>query len=280
LVAVLDPNLIPAKLDVVIGDHYFELKFVKEQSGFDENGDEVEMNFQDGDDKDDTFMEEEEGNDDQNFPRNAKRAKGDDLNTETSGNMSCGDGGAKGSMTVRTEGLEDRIQRLTDEIIDMAVNRSVDKCCDLVLAEANEEAVDGRMEETNLVDAAGASMGAVAQKGQAEVLYPEAQPSSLCVSPVPAACRGTGLGALTPQLASPVKAPIAAASINEALATPTRSSPRLAGSFEEHVMDKAKKRAALKNLEPIEGNTSNPPLSFPFGYSYSLWTQQNRRFLG
>jgi hypothetical protein len=30
LVAVLDPNLVPAKLDVVIGDHYFELRFEKE----------------------------------------------------------------------------------------------------------------------------------------------------------------------------------------------------------------------------------------------------------
>jgi hypothetical protein len=261
LVAVLDPNLVPAKLDVVIGDHYFELRFVKEHTGFDENGDEAEMNFQDGDDKDDASMEEEEGNDDQNFPRNAKRAKGDDLIIETSGNMSCSDGGAKASMAVRTEGLEDRIQRLADEIIDMAVNSSVDKCCDLVLAEVDEEAFDGRMEETDLVDVAGAPMVAVAQKGQAEVLHPEAQPSSLGVSPVPAACRGMGLGILKPQLASPVTTPIAAASIKEALTTPTRSSPRLAGALEEHVMDKARKRAALKNLEPIEGNISNP--SFP-----------------
>jgi hypothetical protein len=33
--------LIPANLDVVIGDHYFELEFEVEKFGFDENGEEV-----------------------------------------------------------------------------------------------------------------------------------------------------------------------------------------------------------------------------------------------
>lgn len=42
-VAVLDPTIIPRKLDVVIGDHYFELKFEVEKKGFDENGEEVEF---------------------------------------------------------------------------------------------------------------------------------------------------------------------------------------------------------------------------------------------
>jgi hypothetical protein len=78
-VAVLDPNLVPTKLDVVIGDHYFELWFEKELMGFDENGDEVDLNFQDGDDRDNENLEEEEGNDDQNFSRNAKRSKSDDI---------------------------------------------------------------------------------------------------------------------------------------------------------------------------------------------------------
>jgi hypothetical protein len=149
LVAVLDPNLVPAKLDVVIGDHYFELRFVKEQTGFDENGDEVEMNFQDGDDKDDASMEEEGGDDDQNFSRNAKRAKGDDMIIETSGNMGCNAGGAaaNASMAARTEVLEDKVKRLAEEIIDMAVNNSINKCCDLVMAENDEETFDGRIEE-------------------------------------------------------------------------------------------------------------------------------------
>jgi hypothetical protein len=41
--------------------------------GFDENGDEVELNSQDGEDKDNENIEDEEGDDDQNFTRNAKR---------------------------------------------------------------------------------------------------------------------------------------------------------------------------------------------------------------
>ena len=41
LVAVLDPTLIPPELDVVIGDHYFELEFEVEKMGFDENGEEA-----------------------------------------------------------------------------------------------------------------------------------------------------------------------------------------------------------------------------------------------
>lgn len=45
LVAVLDPKLLPTKLDAVIGDHYFELRFEVESVGFDENGDEVNQNF-------------------------------------------------------------------------------------------------------------------------------------------------------------------------------------------------------------------------------------------
>jgi hypothetical protein len=41
LVAVLNPSLIPDRLDVVIGDHYFELYFEVEKWGFDEKGEEA-----------------------------------------------------------------------------------------------------------------------------------------------------------------------------------------------------------------------------------------------
>ena len=42
-VVVLNPMLIPAHLDVVIGDHYFELEFEVERLGLDENGEEMEV---------------------------------------------------------------------------------------------------------------------------------------------------------------------------------------------------------------------------------------------
>jgi len=40
-VAVLNPKLIPASLDVVVGDHYFELGFEVEKIGVDENGEDA-----------------------------------------------------------------------------------------------------------------------------------------------------------------------------------------------------------------------------------------------
>jgi hypothetical protein len=45
LVAVLNPSLIPKELDVVIADHYFELQFEVEKWGFDENGEEVAVEW-------------------------------------------------------------------------------------------------------------------------------------------------------------------------------------------------------------------------------------------
>jgi hypothetical protein len=45
LVAVINPSLIPEQLDVVIGDHYFELEFEVEKMGFDGNGEEAEVEW-------------------------------------------------------------------------------------------------------------------------------------------------------------------------------------------------------------------------------------------
>jgi hypothetical protein len=47
-VAVLNPSLIPEQLDVVIGDHYFEMDFEVERVGIDENGEEVEFDWHTG----------------------------------------------------------------------------------------------------------------------------------------------------------------------------------------------------------------------------------------
>jgi hypothetical protein len=73
---------------------------------------------------------------------------------ETNGNMGCNTGGAaaNASMVVRNEELEYKIKRLAEEIIDMAVNNMIDKCCDLVMAENDEEMVDGRVEDVDSDD--------------------------------------------------------------------------------------------------------------------------------
>ncbi|CAN6251559.1 unnamed protein product, partial [Urochloa humidicola] len=68
-VAVLNPLLIPARLDVVVGDHYFELEFAVERKGVDENGEEAEFNWTGG------IEEEEEVQEDPRFGREAKRLR-------------------------------------------------------------------------------------------------------------------------------------------------------------------------------------------------------------
>jgi hypothetical protein len=47
-VVVLNPSLILEQLDVVIGDHYFELEFEVEKVGIDENGEEAEFDWHRG----------------------------------------------------------------------------------------------------------------------------------------------------------------------------------------------------------------------------------------
>jgi hypothetical protein len=65
---------------------------------------------------------------------------------------------------------------------------------------------------------------------------------------------GEGLRLHKSLKASLVLALHAAVGIKEVLTTPTRSSPRLVGVSQEHVMDKVKKWATHKNLESIEDN--------------------------
>lgn len=77
LVAVLDPMLLPPKLDVVIGDHYFELKFEVEPVGFDDKGDEVHFNFENGNNDGNPNMEVDEDNDGRNMDRDRKRTRRD-----------------------------------------------------------------------------------------------------------------------------------------------------------------------------------------------------------
>ena len=84
MVAVLDLKLIPRKLDVVIGDHYFDLEFEVEKRGFDENGEEVDVEWDGGDSEGDGEGKEKEPNfengmeDDQENERVNKRPKGND----------------------------------------------------------------------------------------------------------------------------------------------------------------------------------------------------------
>ena len=70
----MNPLLIPACMDVVIGDHYFELEFKVESKGFAENGEEVEVNW--NREVDDKREEEESPEQNSSDKRDPKRQKG------------------------------------------------------------------------------------------------------------------------------------------------------------------------------------------------------------
>ncbi|KAG2481116.1 hypothetical protein PVAP13_J683259, partial [Panicum virgatum] len=58
-IAVLNPKLIPSQLKVVIGDHYFELRFEIENIGMNDSGDEIELDLFKSDDENDKEQEED-----------------------------------------------------------------------------------------------------------------------------------------------------------------------------------------------------------------------------
>lgn len=156
-VAVLDPKLLPPKLNVIIGDHYFELKFEIESKGFDENGDEVEMHFTDGDDNGTQDMEEDDPNGENNADREAKRSRSEDVgsenqtqvhpsSTDVTVSMPPSKKSASMSSKQRAE-MEEKIQKMVDEIIETAMNRTLEACADKVLAEDDLGEVEGMVED-------------------------------------------------------------------------------------------------------------------------------------
>ena len=56
---------------------------------------------------------------------------------------------------------------------------------------------------------------------------------------------------------------VAAAGIKEVVSQPTRSSPRLAGGADHHILEKAKLRAAWRNLDGPGNSISSGPFSLP-----------------
>lgn len=139
-VAVLDPTIIPRKLDVVIGDHYFELKFEVEKKGFDENGEEVEFMQEggggDGDGSKDNEKdmrdeeEEEEG-------RSLKRARNDDMVVE---GKEGGNGDSEEAMSNGRGEREDEevfLGGIADEVIDVAMEKVLGEIFDNIEVEGD-----------------------------------------------------------------------------------------------------------------------------------------------
>lgn len=224
-VAVLNPLLIPAKLDVVIGDHYFELEFEVERKGFDENGEETEFEW--------TGVVEEEGevevhDREKEEGREAKRPRNESVN------KSLGGGSSSGGVVAS---LKEKIQNMSEEEFKCFLVKQANELLDKVVDKTSEgvtekgiaaNAVDFPMEEVD--------------KGGEEVDD---------LSPVHVE-EGEVLKGATEQ-----------AAIKEMTLTPTRCSPRLVNASDEHTLSKVGKRAAQRNLEHLDGNILNNPLYSP-----------------
>lgn len=143
-VAVLDPKLLPSQLDVVIGDHYFELKFEVERVGCDEHGDEVEWGFLGNNDEGSEDMEEDKSNDYHVMDREPKRSKTDNVSREGDNN---GKGAAQDAPSDNNVVLEAKLQSMANEILDKTFENIINQCCDKVLAENEDELQEGLVED-------------------------------------------------------------------------------------------------------------------------------------
>jgi hypothetical protein len=166
-VTVLNPSLIPANLDVVVGDHYFELEFEVEKLGTDENGDEVEIEWTGGgNEKAVIGMEEEgglgdgdDGDDDLRVSKRPKKSPGLGADGKIGG-----DSGVVKNIGKADEGVTmfEQVQNMTksefeeflrnkaEEILGVAADRVMDEIVDKVMEGKEGEEKQGEPTEGKL----------------------------------------------------------------------------------------------------------------------------------
>ncbi|CAO2191582.1 unnamed protein product, partial [Urochloa humidicola] len=232
-VAVLNPLLIPAKLDVVIGDHYFELEFKVERKGVDENGEEVEFNWTGLTGGEETFEGQEEDSSQENLScgRETKRLRWSEKSFENKKNRQSkeawGVDGLKNLVqNMTTEEFSNFLAVQAKEILDIAVCRNLEEVADKVLAEDDGVLAMTEEEEGGTSNIKKASIAE--KKGKIKDMREEV-------------------------------------AIPEAVLSPARSSPRLVNALDEHTMSKAERRAAERNLEHVEGHIQRDILDKDMG---------------
>lgn len=150
MVAVLNPLLIPAHLDVVIGDHYFELEFQVEKLGVDEYGEEMSVDWKghDGEgegrewDYSDSNPEEtREPKRKKNSDEPGKEAKGQDTENgqQVSDSVSNLNLFKEKVLDMTEENFSAFLRKKADQILDKAVDQALDVIVDQVLAEKEED---------------------------------------------------------------------------------------------------------------------------------------------
>jgi hypothetical protein len=148
LVVVLNPVLIPSNLDVVIGDHYFELEFELEKMGFDENGEEAAIEWSGGGSKEgDGELEGAELED----GREVKRQKMEIGQEEGS----KGDGADISNITKPS--LKEQVQNMDEEQFEAFLRKKaggiMNMVAVLVIAELADKVAEEDVEEGQLVRA-------------------------------------------------------------------------------------------------------------------------------
>jgi hypothetical protein len=224
-VVVLNPSLIPEQLDVVIGDHYFEVDFEVERLGLDENGEEAEFEWpcvvEGGGEED--FEKGGQQREEVMVGRSTKKQKRDEAESKRA-RMEEFDGGVRDGViswkeqvqNMSKEEFETFLRVKAKEISNMAVDEVIGEVADKVMEEKDED-LQGQVV---VGDESGVLPGSDKDREVADKI--------LEVASVPGACQGQ-----------------------------TRASPRLQRSRDEHVLVKAKERAAKKNLEFKDGMSSS-----------------------
>ncbi|KAG2609328.1 hypothetical protein PVAP13_4KG031716 [Panicum virgatum] len=263
-VAVLNPMLIQAHLDVVIGDHYFELEFEVERLGLDENGEEMEVAWRGGEGGGD---EEEEMEENPTDDRNPKRQKGSENLEKAGDELQNNKDMQTNSLVLNIPELKERLKDLSDSdfevflrekaegILDGVVSETLDLLAEKVLTEENNdllqenephncgETLTSEVEEEMHV-----------QSSENETQVPETAVFEMEKDremTIQSGQKQGGGDTVITGLESEVQA---AAAIPESLVSPLRASPRLANSSDEHTLKKGARRAAANNLEFLEGD--------------------------
>ncbi|OQU90688.1 hypothetical protein SORBI_3001G028301 [Sorghum bicolor] len=262
LIAVLDPKLIPRRLDVVIGDHYFDLEFEVEKRGFDENGEEVDVDWDGGEDEGegkeiDPNSESGLGAD-QSIVKDNRQSKRDDggAGRKEEGNNSHSQNGAptNNSHVLSKAEFQDFLKWKADQVLDVAVDKALDDLATKVAMET-EEPLEGASKSLALdaVVSAGNEVGVAEmelEKNIDVVPTEDVEEGSKKI----AAVVEPGSSVMGAPNGPATAAFMEATLIPEAVHSPIRASPRLAGVTAEHTLVRAERLVQSKNLECSRGD--------------------------
>lgn len=143
-VAVLNPGLIPARLDVVIGDHYFELEFEVEKMGMDENGEEVDVKWNkegqgEGEDGEDEVPKGGHDQDDSEAGRDNKRLRSAEKEEGSGDYMTWLLSLKEQVQNMNEQQFAAFLRGKAEEILDISFSNVLGEIADKVIAENDEE---------------------------------------------------------------------------------------------------------------------------------------------